>query len=71
MCNPISDHSDVLAFVERRLHAVIQLTVEDEPVKRIHVIADPQKLGGHRLEVPDCGLGRGMSAQVTARRVAE
>jgi RNA polymerase sigma-70 factor, ECF subfamily len=57
VCNPISDHSEVLAFVERRLYAVIQLTVEDEPVKRIHVIADPQKLGGHRLEVPRLRAG--------------
>jgi RNA polymerase sigma-70 factor, ECF subfamily len=45
VCNPIGDHSEVLAFVERRLYAVIQLTVSDELVKRIHVLADPQKLG--------------------------
>jgi RNA polymerase sigma-70 factor (ECF subfamily) len=44
VCNPIGDHSEVLAFVERRLYAVIQLTVDDELVKHIHVIADPQKL---------------------------
>jgi RNA polymerase sigma-70 factor (ECF subfamily) len=44
VCNPISDHSEVLAFVERKLYAVIQLTVEDDFVRRIHVIADPEKL---------------------------
>jgi RNA polymerase sigma-70 factor, ECF subfamily len=44
VCNPIGDHSEVLAFVERRLYAVIQLTVSDQLVKRIHVIADPHKL---------------------------
>jgi hypothetical protein len=44
VCNPIGDHSEVLAFVERRLYAVIQLAVADELVKRIHVIADPQQL---------------------------
>jgi len=55
VCNPISDHSEVLAFVERRLYAVIRLTVEDELVKRIHVIADPQKLEVIGSKYPTAG----------------
>jgi RNA polymerase sigma-70 factor, ECF subfamily len=44
VCNPIGDHSEILAFEDRQLYAVLQLTVEDELVKRIHVIVDPAKL---------------------------
>ncbi len=44
VCNPIGDHSEILAFEDRRLYAVLQLTVEDELVQRIHVIVDPAKL---------------------------
>jgi RNA polymerase sigma-70 factor (ECF subfamily) len=44
VCNPIGDHAEVLAFVERRLYAVIQLTIEEGLVKRIRVIVDPDKL---------------------------
>jgi RNA polymerase sigma-70 factor (ECF subfamily) len=55
VCNPIGDHSEVLAFVERRLYAVIQLTVADELVKRIHVIADPQQLEVIGSQFPTAG----------------
>jgi RNA polymerase sigma-70 factor, ECF subfamily len=44
VCNPIGDHSEILAFEDRKLYAVLQLTIEDDLVKRIHVIVDPAKL---------------------------
>lgn len=40
--NPMSEQPEVLAFVARRLYAVIQLTIHNGRVMRIHVIADPQ-----------------------------
>lgn len=44
VCNPVGDQSEILAYVDRRLYAMIQLTVDAGVVVRIHVIADPQKL---------------------------
>jgi RNA polymerase sigma-70 factor, ECF subfamily len=44
VCNPIGDHSEILAFEDRKLYAVLQLTIEDDLVKRIHVIVDPARL---------------------------
>jgi RNA polymerase sigma-70 factor (ECF subfamily) len=42
--DPFGDQTQVLAFVDRRLYAVIYLTVSDGLVQRLHVIADPAKL---------------------------
>jgi RNA polymerase sigma-70 factor (ECF subfamily) len=44
VCNPVGDPGEVLAFVDRQLYAVIQLTIDDDLVKRLHVIADPAQL---------------------------
>jgi RNA polymerase sigma-70 factor, ECF subfamily len=44
VCNPIGDHSEILAFEGRKLYAVIQFTVADEVIKGIHVVVDPAKL---------------------------
>ncbi|MGI8880272.1 MAG: RNA polymerase sigma factor SigI [Jatrophihabitans sp.] len=42
VCNPMGEQPEVLAFVERTLYAVMQLTIQNGRVTRIHVIADPQ-----------------------------
>jgi len=42
--NPLGGHTVVLAFVEQRLYAVILLSLKADLIKKIHVIADPQKL---------------------------
>lgn len=42
--DPFGDQTQVLAFVDRRIYAVISLTVADGLVQRLHVIADPAKL---------------------------
>jgi RNA polymerase sigma-70 factor (ECF subfamily) len=42
--DPFGDHTEVRAFVDRRLYAIIYLTVADGSVRRLHVIADPDKL---------------------------
>jgi RNA polymerase sigma-70 factor, ECF subfamily len=42
--DPFGDQTQVLAFVDRRLYAVIYLTVADGVIQRLHVIADPAKL---------------------------
>jgi RNA polymerase sigma-70 factor (ECF subfamily) len=42
--DPLGDQTQVLAFVDQRLYAVIYLTVADGLVQRLHVIADPAKL---------------------------
>lgn len=42
--NPMGDHSEVLAFVERELYAVLHLSVAGGVVTQIHVVADPAKL---------------------------
>ncbi len=44
VCNPIGDHSEILAFEGRKLYAVLQFTIEDELVNGIHVVVDPAKL---------------------------
>ncbi|MCW2656195.1 MAG: polymerase subunit sigma [Jatrophihabitans sp.] len=44
VCDPIGDHSELLAYVDRQLYAVVQLSIDENLVKRIHVIADPAKL---------------------------
>jgi RNA polymerase sigma-70 factor (ECF subfamily) len=41
---PVGDQTQVLAYVARRLYAVIYLTVADGVIQRLHVIADPAKL---------------------------
>ena len=38
------DQPRVLAFVDRRLYAVVDLIIEGEVVRRLHVTADPAKL---------------------------
>ncbi len=42
--DPFGDQTQVLAFVDRSLYAVIYLTVADGVIERLHVIADPAKL---------------------------
>jgi len=42
--NPLVGRSVVLAFVEQRLYAVILLDLNDKLIRKIHVIADPEKL---------------------------
>jgi RNA polymerase sigma-70 factor (ECF subfamily) len=42
--NPFDDHTEVLAFLDRRLYAVIQLTIADGRIQRLHVIADQARL---------------------------
>jgi hypothetical protein len=42
--DPLGDQTQVFTFIDRRLYAVIQLTVIDGLVARLHVIADPAKL---------------------------
>jgi RNA polymerase sigma-70 factor (ECF subfamily) len=42
--DPFSDQAEVRAFVDRRLYAIIYLTIADGAVQRFHVIADPAKL---------------------------
>jgi RNA polymerase sigma-70 factor (ECF subfamily) len=44
VCNPMGDQTEVLAFVERELYAVVHLSIVDDLVQRIHVVADPAKL---------------------------
>jgi RNA polymerase sigma-70 factor (ECF subfamily) len=43
--NPVAGPAVVLAFAGQRLSAVILLTIDDERVSSIHVIADPAKVG--------------------------
>jgi RNA polymerase sigma-70 factor (ECF subfamily) len=40
--DPFGDQTSVRAFVDRRLYAVIYLTVRDGLIQRLHVIADPE-----------------------------
>jgi hypothetical protein len=42
--DPFGDHTEIRAFVDRRLYALIYLTVADGIIQRLHVIADPDKL---------------------------
>ena len=42
--NPLGGRSVVLAFVEQRLYGVILLDLNDKLIRKIHVIADPEKL---------------------------
>ena len=53
VCDPFGDQTQVLAFVDRRLYAVIDLTVADGVIQALHVIADPAK-----LEAMDQSAGR-------------
>ena len=43
--NPLGGQTVVLAFVEQRLYAVILLNLRADLIEKIHVIADPEKLG--------------------------
>jgi RNA polymerase sigma-70 factor (ECF subfamily) len=43
--NPVAGPAVVLAFSGQRLTAVILLTIEHQRIRRIHVIADPAKVG--------------------------
>jgi RNA polymerase sigma-70 factor (ECF subfamily) len=42
--NPVGGESIVLAFVDRKLSAIILLTSENDLVKEIHALADPVKI---------------------------
>jgi RNA polymerase sigma-70 factor (ECF subfamily) len=43
--NPLGGRAIVLAFVEQRLYAVILLSLDTRSIRKIHVMADPRKLG--------------------------
>jgi RNA polymerase sigma-70 factor, ECF subfamily len=43
--NPLGDRPVVLAFLERRLYGVILLDVDNHAVQKVHVTADPERLG--------------------------
>jgi RNA polymerase sigma-70 factor (ECF subfamily) len=43
--NPVGPHTIVLVFSDHQLHAIVLLTIEGRLVRRIHVLADPAKLG--------------------------
>jgi len=43
--NPVAGPAVVLAFAGQRLTAVILLTIDGEQIRKIHVIADPAKVG--------------------------
>jgi RNA polymerase sigma-70 factor, ECF subfamily len=43
--NPVAGPAVVLAFAGQRLTGVILLTIDGEQIKKIHVIADPAKVG--------------------------
>jgi hypothetical protein len=43
--NPVAGPAVVLAFAGQRLTAVILLTIDGERIRKIHVIADPAKVG--------------------------
>jgi RNA polymerase sigma-70 factor, ECF subfamily len=42
--DPLGDQTQIFAFIDRRLYAVIYLTVADAVIQRLHVVADPAKL---------------------------
>jgi RNA polymerase sigma-70 factor (ECF subfamily) len=50
--NPIGGRTVVLAFVESQLAAVVHLTVENEIIKKIHVVADPSTIGFLGARIP-------------------
>jgi hypothetical protein len=43
--NPIAGPAVVLAFAGQRLVGAILLTIDGERIRKIHVIADPAKVG--------------------------
>jgi hypothetical protein len=43
--NPVAGPAVILAFARQRLTGVIPLTIDGEQIKKIHVIADPAKVG--------------------------
>jgi hypothetical protein len=43
--SPVREESIVLAFIDRKLYALILLTPENDLLKEIHVLADPVKIG--------------------------
>jgi RNA polymerase sigma-70 factor (ECF subfamily) len=43
--NPVGTRMVLLSFAARRLQAVILLTIEDRLIKKLHAIADPDKIG--------------------------
>src|SRR5262249_9573322 len=45
VAQPVGDQPAVLAFVDRRLAAVLLFTMRGEIIEAVHVIADPVKLG--------------------------
>jgi RNA polymerase sigma-70 factor, ECF subfamily len=61
--NPVPGPAVVLAFAGQRLAAVILLTIDGERIRKIHVIADPAKVGflssqlGTALWVQAAGYG--------------
>ncbi len=50
--NPIGNRAVVLAFVDHGLQAVISLSIETGLIKKIHVIADPEKIGFLSSQLP-------------------
>jgi RNA polymerase sigma-70 factor, ECF subfamily len=59
VCNPIGGHPVVLSFSGDKLWAVIQLTVEDKLVKKVHVIADPAKIAFLNAQLVPAGSAGG------------
>jgi RNA polymerase sigma-70 factor, ECF subfamily len=55
--NPVAGPAVVLAFAGQRLAAVILLTIDGERIRKIHVIADPAKVGFLSSQLGSAGQG--------------
>jgi hypothetical protein len=64
--NPLGGRSVVLAFVERRVYAVILLDLTEDRISEIHVIAGQEKLGFLTDQL--AGPARGDVGRVRRRR---
>jgi hypothetical protein len=42
--DPASDACEILAYLDQKLYAVIQLAVDNASIRSLHVIADPAQL---------------------------
>ncbi|HXW78226.1 MAG TPA: RNA polymerase sigma factor SigI [Acidimicrobiales bacterium] len=61
--NPIGGHPVVLSFNRDKLWAVIQLTIVNNLVKKIHVIADPVKIAFLSAQLDPAGVVGGTTAR--------
>jgi RNA polymerase sigma-70 factor (ECF subfamily) len=48
----VGDHAAVLAFIDRRLEGVLELTVHHDRITKIHLMMDPGKLDFLRSQLP-------------------